>query len=54
MSLFRKAGRTFEKTKRSILADGEPAFRCQSCGERVPTDEEPCPECGADDIEQVE
>lgn len=51
MSLFRKVGKKFEETKRSLLEGNEPEYRCQSCEEPLTTDYETCPHCGADTVE---
>jgi len=53
MSLFRKAGKKFEETKRSVI-DGEAAYVCRSCEEGVGEDYEYCPHCGEASVEPAE
>lgn len=54
MSLFEKAGRKFEETKRT-LADGKEAeYVCRTCEEPVAEDYDHCPHCGERTVEPVE
>lgn len=46
MGLFRKAGKKFEETKRTVLGDDDSKFQCGSCGEPLSEDFEYCPHCG--------
>jgi len=54
MSLFRKAGKKFEETKRSVIDGEEAAYVCRSCEEAVEEDYEYCPHCGEASVEPVE
>lgn len=54
MSLFRKVGRTVERTKRSLVGDGEAAFVCESCDRVVEEAYEFCPHCGEPTVEPVD
>ena len=53
MSLFRKAGKKFEETKKSVL-DGDPAYVCRACEGAVDDDYEYCPHCGEAAVEPIE
>jgi rubrerythrin len=49
MSLFRRAGQTFQETKQSLLegSDGDDdTYTCLACERAVETDAENCPHCG--------
>lgn len=48
MGLFKRAGRTVERLKRSVeaAADEEASHACAECGERFYADREACSECG--------
>lgn len=54
MSLFRKAGKKFEETKRTLIADETGEYICRSCREAVAKDYEYCPHCGEDTIEPAD
>jgi rubrerythrin len=54
MDLFRKAGKTFERTKREFLEGKDADFVCTSCEEPVAEAAETCPHCGAATVEPVE
>ncbi|MFC6826021.1 hypothetical protein [Halopelagius fulvigenes] len=58
MSLFEKAGRKFEETKRSFTggddAEGDPEYVCRSCEKPVSEDYDHCPHCGDAAVEPVE
>ncbi len=55
MGLFNKIGRNFEQfKKRATDAAKETAeYQCQACGTRFHVDHEECPECGAEEVEQI-
>ena len=56
MSLFSKAGKTFERTKRRLV-DGESAsaaYVCRACEESVTEAYEYCPHCGEAAVEPVD
>jgi len=53
MSLFRKAGKKFEETKRTYL-DGDAEYVCRACEEVVDGDYEYCPHCGEAAVEPIE
>jgi uncharacterized OB-fold protein len=55
MGLFKRAGRTVEKLKRSVetAAEGEATHACTDCGERYYAARETCGECGGP-VEPVE
>lgn len=54
MSLFRKAGETFEETKRMFMSDKDVAYVCRSCEKPVAENYEYCPHCGEETVEPVE
>lgn len=54
MSLFRKAGKKFEETKKSFLDGKDADFVCTACEEPVAEEYEYCPHCGDGPIEPVE
>ncbi len=53
MSLFRKAGKKFEETKRTYL-DGDPEYVCRGCEEPVAESFDHCPHCGEPAVEPIE
>lgn len=53
MSLFRKAGKQFEKTKQAYL-DGDPEYICRACNETVDEAFDHCPHCGEPGVEPIE
>ncbi|MFB6149939.1 MAG: hypothetical protein ABEJ48_09770 [Halobacteriales archaeon] len=53
MSLFEKAGKKFEATKRSFMEGKEAEYVCQSCKEPVEEDYDHCPHCGEATVEPV-
>ncbi|WP_338739890.1 hypothetical protein [Haloplanus salilacus] len=59
MSLFRKAGEKFEKTKRAFVdgdhadSDSDPEYVCRSCEASVADGYEYCPHCGEAAVEHV-
>ena len=56
MGLFRKLGRQVEEFKQTAneAAEESKPFRCSECDTRFATEQNPCPECGADAVEPVE
>lgn len=54
MSLFRKVGKTFEKTKRSVVGTDEAAYVCRTCERPVEKDHAYCPHCGEPTVEPAE
>lgn len=56
MGLFERLGRGVEEFKQTAqrAAAESAAYRCRACGERLQTDHEQCPECGAARVEPVE
>lgn len=54
MSLFRKAGKTFEEKKQAFLDGDDPGFACRSCEERVAEAYEYCPHCGEASVEPID
>ncbi|MFB6104596.1 MAG: hypothetical protein ABEJ57_05860 [Halobacteriaceae archaeon] len=54
MSLFRKVGRTVERTKQSLVGDGEAAYVCRSCDTELEAASEYCPHCGEPTVEPIE
>lgn len=54
MSLFKKAGKKFEETKRTLVDGTEVEYVCQSCEEPVAENYEHCPHCGEATVEPVE
>lgn len=56
MGLFERLGREveeFRQTARRTAAESAD-YRCRACGERLHTDHEQCPECGADHVAPAE
>jgi len=53
MSLFDRAGRKFEETKRSLVG-GSTRYVCASCEAAVAEDYDHCPHCGDAAVEPVE
>ena len=53
MSLFRKAGKKFEETKRTYL-DGDAEYVCRACEEAVAEPFDHCPHCGEPAVEPIE
>ncbi len=56
MGLFEKAGRRFEKLKQEATATARENadYECTECGKRVFTEQDQCPECGAEAVVPVE
>jgi Zn finger protein HypA/HybF involved in hydrogenase expression len=54
MSLFKKAGKKFEETKRTVMEAAESEYVCRSCEEPVAEDYEYCPHCGEATVEPIE
>jgi predicted RNA-binding Zn-ribbon protein involved in translation (DUF1610 family) len=54
MSLFERAGRKFEETKRALVDEADAAYVCRSCEEAVTTNAEYCPHCGEATVEPVD
>jgi len=53
MSLFRKAGKKFQETKRTYI-DGDPAYVCGACEETVTEAFDYCPHCGEPAVEPLQ
>lgn len=55
MSLFRNIGRRVERLKREVddAAEEAASFECEDCGHRLHADRDECPECGSDDIVEL-
>lgn len=54
MSLFRDLGKRVEKFKKQAEAAAQDTYECGDCGAEFHTDYDECPECGGDDVMQVE
>jgi rubrerythrin len=54
MNLFKKAGKKFEETKRTLVDDGEAEYVCRSCESPVAENHEYCPHCGEGTVAPVE
>ncbi|MFC7174042.1 hypothetical protein ACFR97_12770 [Haloplanus litoreus] len=54
MSLFEKAGKKFEETKRMFTDGKEAEYVCRSCEEPVAENCGYCPHCGEEAVEPVE
>lgn len=54
MSVFRRLGKSVEKTKRAFTDGSDTDFVCQSCDQPVEKDYEYCPHCGEPTVERVE
>ena len=54
MGLFSELGRSVEQFKRTVESTAEVTaeFACRTCGTRLHTDHETCPECGADAVRE--
>jgi rubrerythrin len=52
MSLFEKAGETFQETKAAVLGGGD--YACRSCEQAVEKDYEHCPHCGEPTVVSIE
>ena len=53
MSLFEKAGKQFERTKRVFVDGADAEYVCRSCEEAVAENYEYCPHCGEATVESV-
>lgn len=53
MSLFEKAGKKFEETKRTFVDGNEAEYVCRSCEKSVAENYEYCPHCGEESVEPV-
>lgn len=54
VSLFDRAGRTFEEIKQSIVSGRGSDYVCRSCAKSLAEDFEHCPHCGEAAVERVE
>lgn len=54
VSLFKKAGKTFEEAKQTFVEGEEAEYVCRSCEEPVADNYEYCPHCGEETVEPVE
>jgi len=56
MGFFENLGRKVEKFKRASesAATGEATHGCRDCGEPLFADSEECPECGSDDVVELD
>jgi Zn finger protein HypA/HybF involved in hydrogenase expression len=54
MSLFKKAGKTFEEAKQTFVEGEEAEYVCRSCEEPVADNYEYCPHCGEETVEPIE
>ncbi|WP_251329505.1 zinc-ribbon domain-containing protein [Haloplanus pelagicus] len=53
MSLFEKAGKTFEEAKRTFTDGTQAEYVCRSCTESVSENYEYCPHCGEETVDSV-
>ena len=54
MSLFERAGKKFEETKRTFVDGKEAEYVCRSCEESVNENHDYCPHCGEQTVVPVE
>lgn len=54
MSLFRDLGKKAEKLKHQVSKSAEGTYECENCGAEMRAEYEECPECGSEEIRQVE
>lgn len=53
MGFFRKAGKKFEETKRTVIGDDE-EFVCRDCETTLEEDYQYCPHCGEPAVEPID
>ncbi|WP_187432939.1 zinc ribbon domain-containing protein [Natronococcus pandeyae] len=51
-NLGRKVGKFTQEAKEA--ADNEASYACAECGERFYTEHDECPECGSEDVRELE
>ncbi|WP_073306376.1 hypothetical protein [Halobaculum gomorrense] len=52
MGVFERIGRQVEQFKRTVKKEAERTadYRCRTCEEQFQTDQDECPECGAETV----